>query len=108
MDGIGRRRARRRPEALQRNSARARQHLATDVDANPAGPRTGWACHAYRVPDHSAARRLRTDEAWTIAAQAGQRAWPLGPAKSGGHRGCAEAVRRGREPGAMTPVSTSI
>src|SRR5258708_37246244 len=54
----------RRPEALQRNPPRGRKHLATDVDADAAGPRTGRAGHAHRVPDHSAARRLRVDETW--------------------------------------------
>src|SRR5882724_2365790 len=81
MDGAGRRRARRWSEALQRNSPRAGQHLAADVDADAAGPRTGWPRHAYRVPHRSAARRLRADQAWTIVAQAGERIRSVGPAK---------------------------
>src|SRR5215813_7221000 len=81
MDGAGRGRARWRPEALQRDSPRPWQHLATDVDVDPAGPRTGRAGHAHRVPLHSAARRLRTDKTWTIVAQAGERTGPVGQAE---------------------------
>ena len=39
------------------------------------------AGHAHGVPDHSAAGRLRTDQARPFAARAGERAWPVGAAE---------------------------
>ena len=53
------------------------------------------AGHPHRVPDHSAARRLRTDQARPLAARTGQRDRPVGAAEP--------EPRSRRRGGASTP-----
>src|SRR5215471_11151539 len=55
--------ARRRPAAIQRVEAEARRHLAADAEAHGARPGARRARHADDISDHSAARRLRADQA---------------------------------------------
>src|SRR5215203_568998 len=98
MDGAGGWRAGQRPEALQRDPPRARQHLAADADADAARPGARWARHPHHVPDRTTPRRLRIDQARTLSARTGQRHRVVGAAEPGcDRRGAAAFRRRGRQ-----------
>ncbi len=60
------------------------------------------ARHPHRVPDHSAARRLRTDQARPLAARAGQRHRPVGAAEPDRNPGGAPPLRLNVRQGAVS------
>src|SRR5215471_13979040 len=107
MDGAGRGHARRRAETVQRDPPRARQYFAKDADLDAAGARARRARHAHRIPDHSAPRRLRADEARPFVARAGEQSRPVGAAKPFGHRGRATTLRRGNAGALSDPARSS-
>src|SRR5262245_46854599 len=98
MDGAGGQHAGRGAETVQRAAPCAREHFAADadLDAEMSGARRPGDAHG--LPDHSAARRLRADEARTFVARAGEQPRPMGAAKPLGHSRCTAAFRCGAEP----------
>src|SRR5262249_10290770 len=93
MDGAGGEHAGRRPETVQRAAACTRQHFTTDADLDAEMSGAGRPRDAHRLSDHSAARRLRADEARTFIARTREQSRPMGPTKPLGHSRCTAAVR---------------
>src|SRR5262249_575812 len=106
MDDTGGQHAGRRAETVQRAAPCARQHFTTDadLDAEMSGARRPGDAHG--LPDHSAARRLRADEARTFVARAREQSGFMGPAKPHGHPRCTAAIRCGT--GTVTLTERSI
>src|SRR5262249_57147056 len=75
-------------------ATRARQHRAADADLEAARRRTRRAGDAHGLPDHSAPRRLRIDQAGTFAARASEQSRAVGAAESLGDRSRPAAFRR--------------
>ena len=78
MERVRHHAARRRPAPLQRDQAHGRRHLAADADPDAARTGARRPGDAHGVPDHSAARRLRTDRSRTRAVRSRWRRWACG------------------------------
>ena len=66
------------PQALQRDQAHDRRHLAADADADAARAGARRPGHANGLPDDSAARRLRADRSRPRPVEAGEGARQMG------------------------------
>src|SRR6516165_6548927 len=95
MDGACRQHTGRGAKTVQRAAPCARQHFTTDADLDAQMPGARRPGDAHGLPDHSATRRLRADEARTFPARAREQSGFMGPAKPHGHPRCTAAIRYG-------------
>src|SRR5262249_8760118 len=93
MDGAGGQHAGRGAETVQRAAPCTRQHFTTDADLDAEMAGAGRPRYVHRLSDHSAARRLRADEARTFIARTREQSRPMGPTKPLGHSRCTAAIR---------------
>jgi hypothetical protein len=98
MDGACRQHAGRGAKTVQRAAPCARQHFTTDADLDAQMSGAGRPGDAHGLPDHSATRRLRPDEARTFPARAREQSRFVGAAKSLGDPRRTAAIRCRAEP----------
>src|SRR6516162_6036050 len=108
MDGARGQHAGRRAKTVQRAAPGARQHFATDADLDAEISGAGRPGDTHGLPDHSATRRLRADEARTFLARAREQSRFMGATKPLGHSRCTAAIRwRAEPPRRLTDNPTS-
>src|SRR5215475_5802381 len=98
MDGAGGQHAGRGAKTVQRAAPCARQHFTTDADLDAQMSGARRAGDAHGLPDHSATRRLRADEARTFPARTREQSRFVGAAKSLGDPRRTAAIRCRAEP----------